>query len=282
MASYRFCRSDDIPALVDAYNRCYLPYDRKAAELSVSGFKDLIRGIDLWTSSCLLARQGDEPIGVLMATKRDDRALIWCIGVHHEHRRQGHARHLLTSLSQKLAILGPPELVAEVPEHLEGAAEFFDAFGWERVATLTDYRRPPRPLGDAKGAELVIATTFDELEANGVLEKGVTRCWSRDLETLGKHRDSLQGLAVASVERIEAWVLFLDSDKERAVQGFGSFRGQGKAVWQELLWRQLASDDRELTISRVHPGENPARTLESRGFKPRANYTVFRGCPIPA
>ena len=30
--------------------------------------------------------------------------------------RQGHGRHLLTSLSSKLAILGPPRMVAEVPE----------------------------------------------------------------------------------------------------------------------------------------------------------------------
>ena len=41
-----------------------------------------------------------------------------------------HGRHLLESLGSKLAVLGPPRMVAEVPAALGDARAFFAALGW--------------------------------------------------------------------------------------------------------------------------------------------------------
>ena len=81
-------------------------------------FKRSIRDLQVWCSSCMVAFSGSDPIGVLIGAKRPSGTLIHRIAVHPDHRRQGHGRHLLTSLSSKLAILGPPRIVAEVPETL--------------------------------------------------------------------------------------------------------------------------------------------------------------------
>ena len=118
MSSYRFCRTDDIALLVDALNRCWAPYFPDEPPMTPAAFKRSIRDLQVWCSSCMVAFSGSDPIGVLIGAKRPSGTLIHKIAVHPDHRRQGHGRHLLASLGSKLAILGPPRIVAEVPETL--------------------------------------------------------------------------------------------------------------------------------------------------------------------
>src|SRR5206468_100020 len=89
--------------------------------------------------SCMVSFAGADPIGVLIGAKRPSGTLVHKIAVHPDHRRQGHARHLLDSLGSKLAILGPPRIVAEVPEAFEPACELFRASGYVEEGVLTDY-----------------------------------------------------------------------------------------------------------------------------------------------
>ena len=84
--------------------------------MTPAAFKRSIRDLQVWCSSCMVAFSGSDPIGVLIGAKRPSGTLIHKIAVHPDHRRQGHGRHLLTSLGSKLAILGPPRIIAEVPE----------------------------------------------------------------------------------------------------------------------------------------------------------------------
>ena len=107
--------------------------------MTPEAFKRSIRDLQVWCSSCMVAFSGSDPIGVLIGAKRPSGTLIHRIAVHPDHRRQGHGRHLLTSLSSKLAILGPPRIVAEVPESLAPACELFGATGYVQEAILTDY-----------------------------------------------------------------------------------------------------------------------------------------------
>src|SRR5688572_32095879 len=144
MSSYRFCRTDDIGLLVDALNRCWHPHFPDEEPLTPATFKRSIRDLQVWCSSCMVAFSGSEPIGVLIGAKRASGTLIHTIAVHPDHRRQGHARHLLTSLGSKLAILGPPRLVAEVPETLVPACELFRTSGYAEETLLTDYLRDAR------------------------------------------------------------------------------------------------------------------------------------------
>ena len=139
MSSYRFCRTDDIGLLVDATNRCWAPYFPDEPPMSPEAFKRSIRDLQVWCSSCMVAFAGSDPIGVLIGAKRPSGTLIHKIAVHPDHRRQGHGRHLLTSLGSKLAILGPPRIVAEVPEAFTPACELFSASGYVEEALLTDY-----------------------------------------------------------------------------------------------------------------------------------------------
>ena len=55
MPAYRFCRTDDIPLLVNALNACYVVHFPDQVALSVADFKREIRELDVWASSCMVA-----------------------------------------------------------------------------------------------------------------------------------------------------------------------------------------------------------------------------------
>src|SRR5947207_7150182 len=213
MSAYRFCRTDDIGLLVDALNRCWAPYFPDELPATAASFKRSIRDLQVWCSSCMVAFSGSDPIGVLIGAKRPSGTLVHRIAVHPVHRRQGHGCHLLASLGSKLAILGPPRIVAEVPETLAPACELFSASGYVQEALLTDYvlERPAlSERGDAARVQgFVIPVTVDDLAANGLLGQ-IDRqvCWERSVETLTARKDDIAGLAVASDERIEAYLLY--------------------------------------------------------------------------
>ena len=136
MVAYRFCRPDDIPFLVSAVNRCYDVHFPAAPLLSVDGFRREMREERLWPSNCMVATAGDEPVAVVLGTKAPQEVHVRRIGVAPGHQRRGHGRHLLESLGSKLAVLGPPRLVAEVPAVLTEARAFFAALGWREEATV--------------------------------------------------------------------------------------------------------------------------------------------------
>src|SRR5207247_8190092 len=130
MPAYRFCRTDDIPFLSDALNACYVVHFPNEAELSVDDFKREIRELNVWCSSCMVASSGHgDPIAVVTGAKRERETFIHRIGVHPGFQRRGHARHLLESLGQKLSILGPPPIVAGVPQGLPAVPGLFQGAG---------------------------------------------------------------------------------------------------------------------------------------------------------
>jgi GNAT superfamily N-acetyltransferase len=276
VSSYRFCRTDDIALLVDALNRCWLPYFPDEPPLTPAAFKRSIRDLQVWCSSCMVAFSGSDPIGVLIGAKRPSGTLVHRIAVHPDHRRQGHGRHLLASLGSKLAILGPPRIVAEVPESLAAACGLFSACGYVEEAVLTDYvlKRPSlSERGDAaRGEGFVIPVTLDDLAANGLLGEDPQVCWKRSVETLTARKDDIAGLAVASDERIEACILYT---KDGEIVWLRSFVDDGGARQNQLLSRLHAEGRSNFRFPKVHPAEISKELLETVGFRPAGGHLLY-------
>jgi GNAT superfamily N-acetyltransferase len=311
MSAYRFCRTDDIGLLVDALNRCWPPYFPDEPPVTPEAFKRSIRDLQVWCSSCMVALSGPDPIGVLIGAKRPSGTLVYKIAVHPDHVRQGHGRHLLTSLSSKLAILGPPRIVAEVPEALAPASALFSASGYVEEGRLTDYvfsspgdfvprtplharsRGPDAPLRsrgslaalhsreeddarevgevlDGHARRFVIPVTIDDLAANGLLgEDHTPTCWARSVETLTARKDEIAGLAVASDERIEAYLLYVEGGEIVSLRSFVEDRG---ARLKQLLSRLGTGTFR---IPKVHPAEISHECLETLGFRAADGHRLY-------
>jgi GNAT superfamily N-acetyltransferase len=327
VSAYRFCRTDDIGLLVDALNRCWAPYFPDEPSMTPAAFKRSIRDLQVWCSSCMVAFSGSDPIGVLIGAKRPSGTLVHKIAVHPDHRRQGHGRHLLTSLSSKLAILGPPRIIAEVPETLVPACELFSASGYIEEVVLTDYvlqceengvREPANErqrvshasgagnrgpaserVGGAGGAKppglydgrFVIPVTVDDLAANGLLgEAHPQTCWERSVETLTARKDDIAGLAVASDERIEAYLLYVKprvgpegnaeagpraSAPTAEIVSLRTFIEDGGARLKQLLSRLRARRMRTFWFPKVHPAEISKELLETLGFRPAGGHLLY-------
>ena len=314
MTAYRFCRSDDITLLGDALNRCWAPYFPDEPPMTPAAFKRSIRDLQVWCSSCMVAFSGSDPIGVLIGAKRPSGTLVHKIAVHPDHRRQGHARHLLASLGSKLAILGPPRIVAEVPETFAPACELFSASGYVQEGLLTDYvlqreeNDPPAAVGtfDDQEGRFVIPVTVDDLAANGLLgETHPQLCWKRSVETLTAMKNDIAGLAVASDERIEAYLLYYmkcgvgpEGNAEGGPRPSAPTRGphdafgaswggateivslrtfieDGGARLRQLLFRLLAKGMGTFRFPKVHPAEISKECLETLGFRAAAAHRLY-------
>jgi GNAT superfamily N-acetyltransferase len=281
MTAYRFCRSDDIELLVGALNRCWSPYFPDEPPMTPVAFKRSIRDLQVWCSSCMVAFSGSDPIGVLIGAKRPSATLVHRIAVHPDHRRQGHGRHLLASLGSKLAILGPPRIVAEVDEALGPACELFSAGGYVQEAALTDYvldgdeDDAPRTNG-VEG--FVIPVTVDDLAANGLLEDAHPPCWERSVETFTARKDEIAGLAVASDERFEAYVLYL-AGATAEILSLRTFVDDGGARLKQLLSRLTAQGMRAIRFPKVHPSEISKELLETLGFRQARAHRLYAAKP---
>lgn len=284
MPSYRFCRPDDIPYLVRAINECYVPNFAGEPEMTVEAFRQEMKDIDLWPSNSMVASTSQGPIAVMIGTKRAHEVLILRLGVLPEHRRQGHGSHMLTSLSQKLAVLGPERLVVEAPRRLQLDA-FLRAANYTFETTLVDYHRPVgevEPVPDG----WTLPISVDELMAEGLLERHGGRAWCRSHETLLARKDDLRGLAIASPERLEAFLLFDPSPTPSgalAVLALECLDGARRDLFSGVLLRALATRrDGALELPRLGDGEVPVSVLEAAGFKEGESYDRYCATATPA
>jgi len=276
VSAYRFCRTDDIGLLVDALNRCWAPHFPDEPPMTAAAFKRSIRDLQVWCSSCMVAFAGSDPIGVLIGAKRPSGTLIHRIAVHPDHLRQGHGRHLLTSLSSKLAILGPPRIIAEVPEALAAASALFAATGYVDEARLTDYVGVPSRVGTAQTG-FVIPVTIDDLAANDLLgESQKAVCWERSVETLKARKNDIAGLAVASDERIEAYLLYIEHGEGGAeIMSLRMLVDDAGDRLRSLFARLGTQGLETVRMPKVHPGEIPEQLLQTLGFQPTQRYGLY-------
>jgi GNAT superfamily N-acetyltransferase len=277
MSAYRFCRTDDIALLVDALNRCWSPYFPGDPEMTPAAFKRSIRDLQVWCSSCMVAFSHSDPIGVLIGAKRPSATLVHKIAVHPDHRRQGHGRHLLASLGSKLAILGPPRIVAEVPDGLGAARALFGASGFVEEAVLTDYVLELN-AHDGRGVagSLVIPLALDDLAANGLLADEYPRtCWERSVETLTARKDDIVGLAVASDERIEAYLLYTQRGAGTEIVALRSFAEDAEDRLKHLLFHLRGRGIESIQFRKVHQAEISTELLRSLGFRPAGTSQLY-------
>lgn len=281
MPAYRFCRPDDIPLLVRAINGTYNVHFPGVPECTVSGFKEDVRELQLWSSSCMIALEGSEIMGVCIGCKREKETLIYKIGIHPRYLRQGHGRHILQSLRQKFSVLGPPRLVAEVPQDFTEVCRFFSHLGYEPKGTYYDYQLT-EALPESTHRELLAKISWQELKQNNLLAP-VARSWIRADESLENIKDKISGVAIISPERIEAFLLYRLDDAQQAVTilRFWCARREHVNNEQQLAFTSLllsslnVHQPRSVMIPKISAEEIPLEILSRLGFSRTKGYTPY-------
>ena len=284
MSSYRFCRPDDIPFLARAVNECYDVHFPDAPRMSVERYRAEMKALDVWPSNSLVASSDQGPQAVLVATKRTREVMVLRVGARPGHERQGHGAHLLTSLSNKLAVLGPERLAAEAPRSLPAAAALLEAVDYRRELTYTDYLRPLSPV-EPVPAELVMPITVAELDDEGMLEIPDHVALERQRLTLLNRKDELEGVAIASPERVEAYLLHRVSDDGATVDvvAAGARSSEQHDLLLQLLLRHLAgASDLPLRLPRLASDEVSSAVLDGVGFEAGEIYDRYVTEATPA
>jgi hypothetical protein len=249
MAGYRFCRSDDAQRLVEGYNTCYRVHFRDEPELTLDGFKRWVRELQVWASSCMIA-SGDrgEPI---------------------------------QSLSSKLAILGPPRIVAEVPDKLRAAKACFESCGFLAQATYTDFMlENDGRIGDTDAHHpLISPIRLDDAMDAGLLDRRKNPvCWTRWPEGMVARKGRLHGLAVASEAQIEAAMLYSVDEcapEECQINLVHVADPRAGEKLLRLMLDDLRRDRGRFVFRRVHPAEVAFELLDRLGFRPRGAISGY-------
>jgi hypothetical protein len=169
-------------------------------------------------------------------------------------------------------------MVAEIPAALAPTRALFVASGYRQEAVLTDcvLDREASVAGAAAGM-FVFPVTIDDLAANGLLgEDHPQVCWERSVETLTARKDEIAGLAVASDERIEAYLLFVDrGDEGTEILSLRSLTEDGGARVTQLLAQLRAQGARTVRFPKVDPAEISKELLETLGFRPTGGHRLY-------
>lgn len=278
--------------LVEALNACWRPHFPGRPEITLADFKRDIRERQVWCSSCMIAFDGAEPIGVLIGAKRPTATLVDTIAIRPDRVRQEHGRHLLESLGAKLEILGPPLITAEVPDDLPGAAAFFGACGYTTSGRLTDWTlddaaRLPRVGSDAAhdvahdtahADRFIVPQGVADLAANGLLVDRPGLAWDRGAATLTARAERLAGFALATVDRIDAFALYRRHAEGRpgaVIDILASTAEREEGGLTRLLRAILDACGAPLLLPRVSGEEHPEATLRGWGFVPGAAATIL-------
>jgi hypothetical protein len=127
-------------------------------------------------------------------------------------------------------------------------------------------QREENDTREAAEGRFVIPVTVDDLAANGLLGEV---CWQRSVETLTARKADIEGLAVASDERIEAYLLYMDAGE---IVALSSFIEDGGARLRQLLSRLGMGTFR---FPKVHPAEISQELLETLGFRPAGGHLLY-------
>lgn len=283
MASYRFCRPDDIPYLVRAVNECWNVHFPDQAPMTVERYRDEMKHLDVWPSNSMVASSDAGPLAVMIGTKRAREVRVLRLGVRPDHQRQGHGVHLLTSLSHKLAVLGPERLVVELPESLGHLGPFLEAAGYHRETAFTDHERPAEPAAPVAAEWLQPISMGDALGFLEPLVADAPLAWRRQPESLRALGDEADAIAFASPARLEAcMVAHTVDDGVREILALAALPGPDATKFCGLLLRRLTAEDVVVRWPKLSDAEVASGIPAALGFHATTRHELWAAEADPA
>ncbi len=150
---------------------------------------------------------------------------------------------------------------------LDGACRFFERCGFSPYARFVDFVADASLTVDRREAELVSPATVDELLAAGALDASLSLAWERSVASIEGRKREIEGLAIASDERVEALVLFRSVADGNEILRLSARRAEPLAALVGALKASKARCDRgPQGLSRgdrlCHPGGTGLSTSE--------------------
>ncbi len=123
-----------------------------------------------------------------------------------------------------------------------------------------------------------LAISLDEVLEQGAFNREIPRSWERSLESLQHRRDQLRGVAVASEEQIEAYVLYWEPgprSRREILSLAHADTAQGATLLEVLLRLVSTSTEIDVVLPKVSAEEVAPALLHRVGFQRQREYVVW-------
>jgi GNAT superfamily N-acetyltransferase len=268
MPLYRFCRTEDVPMIVQALNTCYDLHFPQHPAMTVAQFREEMGLISLWPSNTMVVLENNDPIAVIVGTKRPYGCWIAKLAVRSDRQRQGIGRYIVEALTRKLSIIGPRVISVDVPVDNEGTAEFFTHLGFETWGRYWSFAGHPQ----AKSSEdlrQVHPVKPDVALSRCESFHAIPRCWERDAYTLQLYAGRLSGYAFWEEDNIRGYLLLHHSIiMDLALDPHADPIRVGTA----LLQRAAVDVKEALHIDKVAAQDPVRAALEQAGLTPHESH----------
>ena len=270
MPSYRFCRPDDLTLIIRAINTCYLMHYPDKPPMTEERLKEHMTLFAVRPGNCMVALERQQPVGVVVSTKRDHGVWIQALGCQPAFQRRGIASQLVEALLRKIAIQRAPLVTVDVPTNNTPALQFFEAVDFTVRGRYVSYQGFLTEMTDIPGS--IKAVSPPELLAYYAPFHTATACWERNAESLAGYGALPQGYAYYIQDAVQGYLIHWDTtilDLAIAPQA------DTEQVSTALLGRMRAAGCAHATLAKVPEGDPMGSVLARLGFTPTADYLLM-------
>ena len=270
MPSYRFCRPDDLTLIIRAINSCYLMHYPDEPAMTEERLKEHMTLFQVRPGNCMVALEQQQPVGVVVSTKRDYGVWIQALGCQPAFQRRGIATQLIEALVRKIAIQRAPLVTVDVPRTNTPALRFFEAVHFTVRGHYVSYQGLLTEMSGISGS--LEAVSPPDLLAYYAPFHTIPACWERNAETLAGYGTRPQGYAYYAQDMVQGYLIHRDNtilDLALAPQA------DAQQVSAALLGRMRAAGCTYATLAKVPEGESIVPVLARLGFTPTADYLLM-------
>ena len=270
MPSYRFCRPDDLTLIVRAINACYRMHYPDEPDMTEERFKAQMTLFAVRPGNCMVALERQEPVGVVVSTKRDYGAWIQAAGCQPAFQRRGIATQLVEALIRKIAIQRAPVVTVDVPADNSPAVQFFAALDFTMRGRYVSYQGlVPEAARSAGHIEPVPAPDLLTYYAQF---HTIPACWERHAASLAGYGALPQGYAYYVQDTVQGYLIHWDNtilDLAIAPQA------DTEQVSTALLGHMRTAGIAHAILAKVPEGEPIGPALARLGFTPVREYFLM-------
>lgn len=270
MPSYRFCRPDDLALIIRAINACYLMHYPEVPAMTEERLKEHMTLFQVRPGNCMVALERQQPVGVVVSTKRDYGVWIQALGCQPAFQRRGIASQLLEALVRKIAIQRAPLVTIDVPSTNTAALRFFEAVDFTVRGRYVSYQGFLPERTDIPGS--VEAVPPPALLSYYAPFHTIQACWERNAESLTGYGTLPQGYAYYAQGTIQGYLIHRDHtilDLALAPQA------DAEQISAALLGRMHAAGYTHATLAKVPEAEPVGPVLTRLGFTPTTEYLLI-------
>jgi ribosomal protein S18 acetylase RimI-like enzyme len=270
MPSYRFCRPDDLALIIRAINACYLMHYPDKQAMTEERLKEHMTLFQVRPGNCMVALERQQPVGVVVSTKRDYGVWIQALGCQPAFQRRGIATQLLEALVRKIAIQRAPSVTVDVPTTNTPALRFFEAAHFTVRRRYVSYRGLLTEVPGIPGT--IKAVPPSDLLAYYAPFHTTPACWERNTESLAGYGTLPQGYAYYFQGTVQGYLIHHGNsilDLALAPQA------DAEQVSAALLSHMYATGWTHATLAKVPEDEPIGAVLARLGFTPMADYLLM-------